>query len=315
MPMLKHITAPRLSTLQRFFMTTSQRDALGCYAWNQAIGAGMLPILGDFEVALRNALHRALSQYFGAVDSFGWMMPRPNPAHAINPAAPALLPPIHKLTPKSRDDVVSAMEKVKAKKPMAYMVSPDDVVAALPFGFWEVLIGGLAHHSQPRGLQSAILASVFPHAPDIAAIAYGSQVFKKRVVDLLKRIRDVRNRIGHHDALWSTPEFNHFGVLGHIPRRPRHTINSLRRFVDNISWFAGWIDPDITTYLHNSDHWWSLQVLLDRRALAIYRHSGGVAGTYRSILDAAELPVARLTLRRKPWSRQPERACRDRYFY
>lgn len=144
--------------------------------------------------------------------------------------------------------------------------------------------------AQPAGLQSTILAAVFPHAPDTLTVPYGDQAFRRRVMDLLKRIRDVRNRIGHHDSLWTTPEFNHQGILGLIPRRPRHTVNSLQLFADKVCWFAGWIDPHIQTYIKNSDHWWSLQVLLQRRALAIYRQRGGVVGTYRAILGSAELP-------------------------
>ena len=85
---LKHLTVPRLATVQAFFKTKTDQDLLGCYAWNQAVGAGLLPILGDLEVTLRNALHRALSQHFGNVDSFDWMMPRPNPAHAIRVYGP-----------------------------------------------------------------------------------------------------------------------------------------------------------------------------------------------------------------------------------
>lgn len=288
--MLKHLTAARLSTLQRFFLTTSHGDTLGCYAWTQAVAAGMLPLLADVEVSLRNAVHGALSRHYGARDSFGWMMPRPNPAHAVNPAAPPMLPPVHKLSSRSRDDVVCAIDKVKGRKPSAHVVTPDDVVATLPFGFWEVLIGALAHHAQPAGLQAAILAAVFPHAPDTQAFPYDSAAFRKRVVALLKRIRDVRNRIGHHDAIWTIPEFDRFGVLGLIPRRPRQTVNSLRLLVDNLSWFGGWIDPVISLHLRKSDHWWSLQALLDRQALAIYRRCAGGAGTYRLVLDSATPP-------------------------
>lgn len=313
--MLKHLTAPRLSTLQRFFLTSSHKDTLGCYAWTQAVAAGMLPLLADVEVSLRNALHGALSRYYGAVDSFGWMMPRPNPAHAINPAAPGVLPPLHKLSSKSRVDVLCAMEKVAGKKPSAYVVTPDDVVAALPFGFWEVLIGGLAHRSQPSGLQAAILAAVFPYAPDSQLFTYGSPEFRRRVVSLLKRIRDVRNRIGHHDAIWTIPEFDQFGILGLIPRRPRHTVNSLRRLVDNLSWFAGWIDPVISRHLRNSDHWWSLQVLLDRQALATYRRFGGRAGTYRLVLEVTRPPSPAMAARRRTLLKQSASRGLHRYFF
>lgn len=288
--MLKHLALPRLATVQTFFKTRSDQDLLGCYAWNQAVGAALLPILGDFEVALRNALHRALSQHFGGTDSFDWMMERPNPAHAANPMAPKFLSARHKLPAKSQDDIKSVVDKIKGKKGQGYTVTPDDIVAALPFGFWEVLIGALGQKAHSPGLQAAILAKVFPHAPDTHAVPYGDSAFRKRVTDLLKRIRDVRNRIGHHDSLWATPEFNHQGVLGFIPRRPRHSVISLRRLADNVCWFAGWIDPGIPTYIQTSDHWWSLQALLNRQALLTYRQLGGRAGTYRAILDAAELP-------------------------
>ncbi len=162
--MLRHLSVPRLATLEVFFQTISEKDLLGCYAWNQAIGAGLLPILADFEVSLRNALHRTLSQYFGKADSFDWMMPRSNPTHAGHPTAPPLLPARHKLPPKSKDDVAVAMQKVKGRKPGGYVLTPDDIVAALPLGFWEVLIGGLSHQAQPKGLQEMILAQVFPRS-------------------------------------------------------------------------------------------------------------------------------------------------------
>lgn len=312
--MLRHLTVPRLATIETFFQTKSDMDILGCYAWNQAVGAGLLPILGDFEVSLRNALHRALSQHFSKVDSSDWMMPRPNPAHAINPAAPPFLPARHKLNTKSADDVGTVLKKIKGKRLAGYTVTPDDVVAALSFGFWEVLIGGLSHRSQPAGLQADILSMVFPHAPDTLAMPFGTPAFKLRVENLLKRIRDVRNRIGHHDSLWATPEFNRHGKLGHIPRRPRHTINSLRSMAANVIWFASWIDLEISRYIQNSDHWWSFHALLDRHALALYRKLGGSVGTYRAILDSNKLPQ-RTNRQRRPRRKFQERLLVERYFY
>lgn len=294
--MRTHLTAPRLAAVETFFKTQSTQDLLGCYAWNQAVGSSLLPILGDFEVALRNALHRALSQHYGRVDSFDWVLPRPNPAYAINKAAPMLLPARHKLTSKSKDDVEAAANKIKRKKGVSYVVTPDDVVAALPFGFWEVLIDSLSHASQPAGLQAAILSNVFPNAPDTPIVPYGNTAFKKRVKELLKRIRDVRNRIGHHDSLWATPEFNRHGTIGFIPRRPRHTIASLQAFANNVCWFAGWIDTRIPLHIQRSDHWWALQTLATRHALATYRQTGGEIGTFKKIL--ASIPGAQPCARR-----------------
>lgn len=313
--MLKHLTVPRLTTLQNFFRARSDDDTLGCYAWSQAVSAGLLPILGDFEVSLRNALHRSLSQQFGNVDSFDWMMPQPNPAHARNSAAPVLIPARHKLNAKSAQDVLGVIAKIKGKKHRNYVVSPDDVVAALPFGFWEVLIGGLSHSAQPLGLQATILAAVFPNAPNTTTVGYGDLAFRQQALNLLKRIRDVRNRIGHHDAIWATPEFDDRGALGFIPRRPRHTVNSLRLFADKICWFAGWIDPDIGAYLRNSDHWWSLQALLQQHAIATYRDLGGKTGAFRATLEATQIFAPTQRKRKKQRPRYRRYLLEKRYFF
>jgi hypothetical protein len=313
--MLTHLTVPRLATLQSFFKTSSDKDTLGCYAWNQAVGASMLPILGDFEISFRNALHRALSRHFGGVDSFNWMMERPNPAHSINPAAPKFLPAVHKLSKRSKDDIKAIVKKIKDRKPYGYVVTPDDIVASVPFGFWEVLISGLSHNSQPIGLSAIILAATFPHAPNTAAVPYGDPNFTTRVNDLLKRIRDVRNRIGHHDSLWTMPEFDVQGGIGFIPRKPRHTIISLRLFADRICWFSSWIDPGIQTYIQNSDHWYSIQALLHRQALVISRQLGGKVGTYREILDSTKLHPRNKKSLRKPCGKLRMRLLANRYHY
>lgn len=314
--MLTHFAAPRLATLAAFFKTTSDRDLLGCYAWNQAVAAGLFPLLGDFEVALRNALHVALSQYYGSLDSFNWMLPRPNPAHLANPAAPETLPSIHLMTAKTRQELVGLMGKIKTKKGSAYLVTPDDIVAGLHFGFWEVLIKGLDNSIHPPGLQGAILSTVFSNAPDTVSVPQGHPDFKLRVTRLLLRLRDVRNRIGHHDSLWTTPEFNKQGNLGFFPRRPRHTVRSLRLYSDNLCWLAGWIDPKISTYIQESDHWFTLQALFSREALITYRTQGGRIGTYQAVLANTPFPhQAKVGHKPRVSGRIAQRALLRSYFY
>lgn len=283
--MLTHFAAPRLATIKAFFKTNTDRDLLGCYAWNQAVASGLFPLLGDFEVALRNRLHLVLSRYYGGVDSFNWMLPYPNPAHLHNPNAPAMLPSVHRLSVKTRDELVSLKSKIESQKGGGYAATPDDIIAALHFGFWEQLVRGLSHPSQPSGLQTAILSIVFPNAPNLATVPHGHPSFQNRVIALLKRIRDVRNRVGHHDSLWGTPEFDGHGNLGFVPRRPRHTVKSLQKFCAQLSWFADWMDPAISLHMRESDHWWSFHALLSREALTSYRREGGRVGTYQAVLD------------------------------
>lgn len=297
--MLSHLTAPRLKTLETFFVTKTESDLFGCYAWTQAVGSALLPILGDLEVSLRNALHRGLSQYYGGMDSFEWMLKtRPNPANARAHTY------WHKLKTNTCDEVQRAVDKIEKRKGKG-KASIDDIIAKVSFGFWETIIKGLKHSSHPAGMQASVLRVAFPNAPDLAHTPYRYSAFVNRIANLLYQVRDVRNRIGHHDQIWRTPEFDAHGNLGFIPRRPRQTINSLKLLADRVAWLAGWIDPRITDYIKASDHWWSLQALLTKDALVVYRKNSGKTGTYEAVLRSSP----RLCVEAWPmWSPQtPER--------
>lgn len=257
--MKNHFTAPRLATVERFFQSRSSTDLMGCYAWCQALSAALLPLLGDFEVSLRNALHRSLSQFYMSTDSAPWMLPVAGPLHQ---GAPPLKTP-HSMSQNDKRDIASVVER-RAKR--GRLVSQDDVVAALSFGFWEQLVNGLGRAQHPTGLQESVLRSAFPYAP--AGTDYASAAFRERLVRLLKMVRDVRNRIGHHDAIWAIPEFNAAGHPGFIPRRPRHTVTSTKLFCLNVVSLASWIDPAIGMHIERSDHWACLQTLLSRHGAA-----------------------------------------------
>jgi len=272
-----HLTVTRLNALEVFFQATSARDLYGCYAWTQAVGAALLPILGDLEVTLRNAIHRGLSQYYGGADSFEWMLKtRPNPSSPADPTS------WHKLNSHTQKDVLGASEKVRQRKGKGN-VTLDDIVAKVAFGFWDTIIKGLTHKSHPVGMQARVLAVAFPNAPDLLTTGYGDRAFVVRMGDLLYQMRDVRNRIGHHDSIWKIAEFDAHGRRGFVPRRPRHTVNSLRLLADQIVWLVGWIDPKISLYIKESRHWWYLQSLLTKDTLTAFRRGGGRGDIYTPI--------------------------------
>lgn len=268
--MKEHFNQQRLQAVEQFFDSENDVDLLGCYVWTQAVAAGLLPILGDFEVTLRNALHRSLSMHYslGQSDSFDWMMRRPNP---IKNHPHPFVRAHHNMTPGSQQNILDIVNKKTTP-------TPDDVVAALSFGFWERIIAGLdysAHGKKHPNLQADILSRAIPHAPQSPGFTFGDLNFKNQIVALLNRVRDIRNRVGHHDAIWKTPEFDDFGVIGFIPREPRHTIISINKAIEKIAEMAGWIDPSIPVYMRKTRHWAALKSLLTRQALAMYRLHGG----------------------------------------
>ena len=276
--MLYHLAVPRIDSVRIFFDAASDTEALGCYAWCQTVAAGLFPILGDFEVGLRNALHRALSQYYGGVDSHNWLIPQSIAGQDERRKS------THSLGQRTRNDVVTIADKIARRKGS---VNQDDIVAALSFGFWEQIVSSIDYRTHPADLQERILSAVFPHAPDIDAFPYRSVNFKQRAVRLLSQVRDVRNRIGHHDAIWSVHEFDEYGKKGFVPRKPHHACASIEKFAQRTAWFAGWIDPVITRHIRTSDHWSRLHVLLTDGALRLYKSTGGQHGTYEAILKAS----------------------------
>ncbi|EMR0528185.1 TPA: Abi family protein [Pseudomonas aeruginosa] len=283
--MQNHLSSARLATVEAFFQTRTKADLIGCYSWCQAVGASLLPILGDYEVSLRNALHRGLSQYYGTIDSFEWMFKtKPNPAKVSNPNAPDLA--WHSMTPRMQGDIEDVADKVR-RRSRGRAPTPDDIVSQLSFGFWEHLIAGLVHKAHPADMQRRVLSLAFPQGPAMGTTAHGDRAFVDQLKGLLYQLRDIRNRIGHHDQLWKTAEFDLHGNRGFIPRRPRHTLISLHKFLDRISWMASWIDQEISDHMRNSDHWWTLQALLSQQALAVYRKNEGKAGSFEAVLRLA----------------------------
>lgn len=137
------------------------------------------------------------------------------------------------------------------------------------------------------------MSDALPYAPVAAKADFGDQAFRVRIKNLLMRIRDIRNRIGHHDAIWTTPEFDSSGRVGFIPRKPRHTITNMVATMEKIAWLAGWIDPAIPEYMKQTDHWWAFNTLLSRKALAIYRQRGGCVETYKTLLNQTPISSIR----------------------
>ena len=108
--MLSYLAAPRMAAISRFFHAASDDHQLGAYAWTQAVAAALWPVMGDFEVSLRNAIHRALSLHYGEVESFDWMCQRPNCALSVKAK---MLPAWHCMSKRQQTDIEKSREQVK----------------------------------------------------------------------------------------------------------------------------------------------------------------------------------------------------------
>ena len=150
--------------------------ALRLYTWNTAISAAFYGPLQGLEVAMRNAMHRALTTRYG-------------PAWYDNDACGFDAGTLNKI----------ATAKADVRRG-GHTVDPPHLVAALSFGFWVSLLGsgGRSPHHDPRKrnyemtLWRPCLYQSFP----------GIKIKRADVHQKLDYLRTFRNRIAHHEPVF-----------------------------------------------------------------------------------------------------------------
>jgi hypothetical protein len=154
---------------------------LARYLLNMALCETLYSPLQFAEVALRNALHTCLSTRLGTAS---W--------YDVIPSLPAW----------QQKQLGEARQKLQTRgKP----ITPGRMVAELQFGFWT----GFFNKSHGRtGLGHALASQAFPHAPR-------SERNMKKLDARWTRIRDLRNRVFHHERIihWTDLDAQHAAIL------------------------------------------------------------------------------------------------------
>ena len=186
-------SAERLST----YLAHCNRDfaaAVEMYRWNSAITAAFWEPIGHLEVALRNILDDRLAARHRRLGRPGsW-----------------LDDPAQELSSRARLDIAGARDRVRQKGKRA---SEGQTISELSFGFWRFLITKKLTGLWPD------LASGFPQAP-------GREL--GIVEGPLARLHVFRNRLAHHQRVWS-----------HAPEE---------RY-DDLLVLAGYIDPALPAWI------------------------------------------------------------------
>ncbi len=183
------ISLDRLSTYLNA-ANGNKETALKLYLWNSEISAAFYLPLQGLEVALRNALHSVLASKYGNAH---WYDRAPIDAYAQE-----------------------TVRKAKAEVQKSHgVVNAPHVVAELSFGFWLSLLGKQYHQT----LWIPALGKVFSNA----------HKSRTEVNDALQPLRLLRNRIAHHEPIFS-----------------RHLAADYTNVIKTIDWVnkdkAGWID-------------------------------------------------------------------------
>ncbi|QSV64031.1 MAG: hypothetical protein HEQ26_15980 [Dolichospermum sp. DL01] len=94
----------------------------------------------------------------------------------------------------------------------------DEIIANLSLGFWTAL---LTHNKYRNIVFGACYKSIFPNA--------NKECTHDNVSNILKDIKDFRNRVFHHEPIWY--------------------YHNLKDIYDNIYKFINWIDPNLEIWL------------------------------------------------------------------
>lgn len=175
-PLIKAALSPeRMSTYEKAVAGRRELDAaLKLYDWNARIAAAFLFPQQICEITTRNAAATTLEQVFGAYWpwSAGFVRSLPDPQMAYS----------------MRKDLIHIRDKIENRK-------TGDVIAELALKFWVNLFTARFE----RRLWDRHLQSTFPNLPS----NLNSTKARQLIHDDLDQIRKLRNRIAHHEPIFS----------------------------------------------------------------------------------------------------------------
>lgn len=153
---------------------TASFDEIDLYVYNMALSGAFLGPLHLLEVVTRNAMHQQMTAYFGHPE--WWNLP----------GIPIL---------KQQLDRITLAEDQLSGQRNGIPFSPDDVVAALGFGFWLGLLGKGRPwdpvYDYGRKVWQPALRHAFP----------GFRGDRNQLYVKMDIARKLRNRIGHHEPI------------------------------------------------------------------------------------------------------------------
>ena len=196
--------------------TANDLLSLSAYAWNVALCESLYPVLNGLEITLRKHIHYAASDEFG--DEYWFDRLR---------------------TKKSKD----ALQK--ARKKLGASFTSGDMVAQLNFGFW----AGLFDSQYEEQLWRKLLKPVFPGVPN-------QHRTRGRLSKRLYHIRLLRNRVFHHEPVWSRGDLTELHgqileTIGWISPIMRQFVEMLDRFPETYDRGAEFYEQELLSVVQS----------------------------------------------------------------
>lgn len=161
---------------------TDEVDSVARYLWNLALCSALQPALHTLEITVRNHLFTASKKI---VDETKFSFDR---VPCWLDARPSLL------ADREAETVEQAKEAIARR---SSQMTEGRLVSALGFGFWVSLCKRPYEQGRAGGprLWPELAKRGFPHLPK-------AKRTRDQIFHALDRLRDLRNRVSHHEAVW-----------------------------------------------------------------------------------------------------------------
>ena len=147
-------------------------DTVVAYLWNLRLSETLYPILAIFEVALRNAIHNAMTSRFSTENWFD--------QEGL-------------LEDRDQEEIADARFRLERNDTD---VNANEIVSHLSLGFWVALLQRQYSDQfwDPDG--GALLEAVFPYAPE-------NKLDREDLWQVCNRARVLRNRVAHYRPVFN----------------------------------------------------------------------------------------------------------------
>lgn len=192
------------------------RKAMTLYRYNLQVSQEMFTIVSCFEVALRNAINRKLSEFLGKE----WLK------DSISEGGIFTMPILR----KTHDIIANAHHRLQ----LSHCYSHTKLLAEMDFGIWKYMFSPIQYRITGRNL-----LSIFPNKPKSSATAQYNQSY---IFNELDKVNSLRNRIAHHETICFASNSSSIDTA--------YIINTYTK----ITTLFKWMGIDSRTLLYGLDH-------------------------------------------------------------
>ena len=192
------------------------RKAMTLYRYNIQISQEMFTIVSCFEVALRNAIDRKLTDNLGE----NWLR------DSILPDGVFTEPILR----KTRDIIAFAHRKLT----QSHSYSHPKLLAEMEFGIWKYMFSPIQYRVTGRNL-----LAIFPNKPRSSREMQYNQTY---IFNELDKVNSLRNRIAHHETICFATNTSTIDTS--------YVIN----IYSKIKTLFSWMDIDSNSLLYGLDH-------------------------------------------------------------